>query len=270
MTRPSALKLLLIFLASSSVCPVAPVLPIFSDPARSTRKSEPVFWVPVSVLRAWTVMTKIECERDDSAFIPASSGWFVVRKQRRESAGARSERGRTGRSDGARRSTLAHDLVHLVRVADVEVGQVFDVDAALLVLVHGQVVVLGCGQLSRVSSETSAAVATAGRNERRTGEQVTDALHVDLHVRHLDEVLEVGRRRHDGREDLLGDARNDALQLRVVDAWALRARREGQRGDVERCRSVYSPDAPAADRSTAGNACASPPRFERDERTIIV
>lgn len=69
MTIPSALRLLLIFLASSSVWPVAPVLPIFSLPARSTRKSEPVFCVPVSVLRAWTVMTKIECDRDDSEFI---------------------------------------------------------------------------------------------------------------------------------------------------------------------------------------------------------
>lgn len=26
--------------------------------------------MPVSVLRAWTVRTKIECERDDSAFMP--------------------------------------------------------------------------------------------------------------------------------------------------------------------------------------------------------
>lgn len=68
---PSALRLLLIFLASSSVCPVAPVLPIFSLPAKSTRNSEPVFCVPVSVLRCWIVMTKIECERDDSEFMSA-------------------------------------------------------------------------------------------------------------------------------------------------------------------------------------------------------
>ena len=71
MTIPNALRLLLIFLASSSVCPVAPVLPIFSLPARSTRKSEPVFCVPVSVLRWTMVMTKMEWEREDSAFMSA-------------------------------------------------------------------------------------------------------------------------------------------------------------------------------------------------------
>lgn len=43
MTMPRALKLLLIFFASSSVCPVAPVLPTFSDPAKSTRYKLPDF-----------------------------------------------------------------------------------------------------------------------------------------------------------------------------------------------------------------------------------
>ena len=71
MTIPSADKLLLIFLASSSVWPLAPVFPTFSDPARSTRYRLPVFCVPVSVLRWAMVMTKIECEREDSAFMSA-------------------------------------------------------------------------------------------------------------------------------------------------------------------------------------------------------
>jgi len=42
MTIPSVVRLLLIFLASSSVCPFAPVFETFSLPARSTKKSFPV------------------------------------------------------------------------------------------------------------------------------------------------------------------------------------------------------------------------------------
>jgi hypothetical protein len=71
MTMPSAESDLLIFLASSSVWPDAPVLPTFSEPARSTRYRFPVFCAPVSVFRCWIVMRKIECERDDSAFMSA-------------------------------------------------------------------------------------------------------------------------------------------------------------------------------------------------------
>ena len=71
MTIPRADNDLFIFFASSSVWPLAPVLPTFSDPARSTRYKLPVFWVPVSILRCDMVMTKIEWERDDSAFMSA-------------------------------------------------------------------------------------------------------------------------------------------------------------------------------------------------------
>lgn len=42
MTMPNTVKLRLIFLASSSVCPTAPCLPAFSEPARSTRYRRPV------------------------------------------------------------------------------------------------------------------------------------------------------------------------------------------------------------------------------------
>ena len=49
MTFPNADKDLLIFLASSRVCPVAPVFPTFSEPARSTRKSCPDLTEPVSM-----------------------------------------------------------------------------------------------------------------------------------------------------------------------------------------------------------------------------
>lgn len=48
-TIPSALSDLLIFLASSSVYPVAPVLPTFSLPARSVRYNRPLLIVPVAV-----------------------------------------------------------------------------------------------------------------------------------------------------------------------------------------------------------------------------
>ena len=45
-TLPSVVKLILIFLASSSTLPVAPVLPILSEPARSTRLSLAPFLEP--------------------------------------------------------------------------------------------------------------------------------------------------------------------------------------------------------------------------------
>jgi hypothetical protein len=62
-----------------------------------------------------------------------------------------------------------------------------------------------------------------GREEerRRTSKQVTNALHVDLHVRNLDEVLEVGGGGHDGSEDLLRQTGDDTLHLEVVDVGAL-------------------------------------------------
>ncbi|RUS14663.1 hypothetical protein BC938DRAFT_477279 [Jimgerdemannia flammicorona] len=60
MTMPSAVNDLLIFLASSSVCPDAPVLPTFSEPAKSTRWSLPCLTAPVSRFLLATVMTKME------------------------------------------------------------------------------------------------------------------------------------------------------------------------------------------------------------------
>ena len=85
MTIPSADKLLLIFLASSSVCPLAPVFPTFSEPARSTRYRLPVFCVPVSVLRWAIVITKMEWEREDSAFMSAGEeGVSVAEKASRQ------------------------------------------------------------------------------------------------------------------------------------------------------------------------------------------
>lgn len=69
MTFPKAERDLLIFLASSRVCPVAPVFPTFSLPARSTRKSWPDLTEPVSMFFCDIVRTKILCEREDSAFM---------------------------------------------------------------------------------------------------------------------------------------------------------------------------------------------------------
>ena len=74
MTFPNAERDLLIFLASSRVCPVAPVLPTFSLPARSTRKSCPLRTEPVVRFFWLMVRTKMEWERDDSAFISAEQG----------------------------------------------------------------------------------------------------------------------------------------------------------------------------------------------------
>ena len=70
-TFPNAERDLFIFLASSRVCPVAPVFPTFSEPARSTRKSWPVRTEPVDKFFWEIVRTKIEWERDDSAFMSA-------------------------------------------------------------------------------------------------------------------------------------------------------------------------------------------------------
>jgi len=68
-TFPNAERDLFIFLASSRVWPVAPVLPTFSDPARSTRKSCPERMEPVSMFFWEIVRTKMEWDREDSAFM---------------------------------------------------------------------------------------------------------------------------------------------------------------------------------------------------------
>lgn len=68
-TLPRDDKLLLMLWASVRVCPAAPVLPTFSEPARSTRVSLaprllPVFW------STWpSVRMKTECDRDDCSFM---------------------------------------------------------------------------------------------------------------------------------------------------------------------------------------------------------
>ncbi|OMH85159.1 hypothetical protein AX774_g1302 [Zancudomyces culisetae] len=48
-TIPSADNDLFIFLASSNVCPDAPVFPTFSDPAKSTKLNLPIFVLPSTV-----------------------------------------------------------------------------------------------------------------------------------------------------------------------------------------------------------------------------
>jgi len=69
MTIPNAERDLLIFFASSSVCPVAPVLPTFSEPAKSTKYKFPVFTAPVSVFFWLILIKKMECDRELSAFM---------------------------------------------------------------------------------------------------------------------------------------------------------------------------------------------------------
>jgi hypothetical protein len=85
-----------------------------------------------------------------------------------------------------------------------------------------------------------------------TGEEITDALHVDLrsppqsgkvqrrgkhyqaeektdlHVRNLDEKLERRRRPSDLLKDLLSDARGDSFLERVIDVASLENSRSGQ------------------------------------------
>jgi hypothetical protein len=69
MTIPKADNDLLIFFASSRVCPVAPVLPTFSEPAKSTKYKLPVFNAPVSVFRWLMLIKNIEWDRELSAFM---------------------------------------------------------------------------------------------------------------------------------------------------------------------------------------------------------
>ena len=82
MTIPSADSDLLIFFASSNVCPDAPVFPTFSEPARSTRYRLPVFCAPVSVF-LWLIVTrKMECERELSAFMSSQNHYLAEQKER--------------------------------------------------------------------------------------------------------------------------------------------------------------------------------------------
>lgn len=64
-TFPKVVKLALIFLASSNVFPYAPVLEIFSLPARSTRYNFPVLALRSATLSWLTVRIKIIWDRED-------------------------------------------------------------------------------------------------------------------------------------------------------------------------------------------------------------
>lgn len=73
-TLPKEVKLWLIFLASSSTFPVAPVLPILSDPAKSTRFSF-AFLMEPSVFICLYSSTNIVWLRELRSFIPVYSTW---------------------------------------------------------------------------------------------------------------------------------------------------------------------------------------------------
>lgn len=136
MTIPKAESDLLIFLASSKVCPEAPVFPTFSEPARSTRYKLPVFCAPVSVLRCCMVIRNIEWDREDSAFI---------------SIEVPSETAQAFQIEILTRwcyypccAASSHDLIHLPCTAYIVIRQTLDVDTSRLFLVHLQIIVLGC------------------------------------------------------------------------------------------------------------------------------
>ena len=69
MTLLSVVKLKLMLLASSRVDPYAPVLAIFSEPARSTRYSFPVLHEPSSLFAMMIVRTNKECDLELLSFI---------------------------------------------------------------------------------------------------------------------------------------------------------------------------------------------------------
>lgn len=68
-TLPKVVKLLFIFLASSKVYPWAPVFIIFSDPAKSTKKSFPILQEPSSLFVILIVKMNKECDLELSLFI---------------------------------------------------------------------------------------------------------------------------------------------------------------------------------------------------------
>lgn len=65
MTLPRLVRLRLIFLASSRTLPSAPVFEIFSDPARSIRKSLLVLELLSRLLNWLTESRKMRCEREE-------------------------------------------------------------------------------------------------------------------------------------------------------------------------------------------------------------
>jgi hypothetical protein len=75
MTKPRTDKLLLIPAAYLSLSPVAPVLPTFSDPARSTRcmtDSFYLFFPPYSTV-CLNYIDMMVCARDDEAFMAVAA-----------------------------------------------------------------------------------------------------------------------------------------------------------------------------------------------------
>lgn len=154
MTIPSADNDLLIFFASSSVWPDAPVLPTFSEPARSTRYRLPAFAAPVSTFRCWIVMRKMECDRELSAFMSAQTRQSLLQSTRRP---------HTRRCHDTSIATLSHDLVHLAGVADIVIGQALDVNALRLLFVNRQVIVLRCTASSHSVCRAGHEAMTHGR-----------------------------------------------------------------------------------------------------------
>ena len=97
-----------------------------------------------------------------------------------------------GRGDGPGVATSPHHLEHFLDTRDVNLQQALDVHATVLLLVDGQIVVLG-------------------------REEVTDPLHVDFHVADSDSVFDRARTRHDAGKNLLHDTRNDTPPVLVID-----------------------------------------------------
>lgn len=54
-----------------------------------------------------------------------------------------------------------------------------------------------------------------------TIKQISDFLHVDLHIRHFDSEFNIARRIIDTGEDLFNDTGNDTLCILVVDISTL-------------------------------------------------
>lgn len=58
-------------------------------------------------------------------------------------------------------------------------------------------------------------------NEVHTRKEVANPFKIDLHIRHLDDILEVGVGLDDRLEDLFGDTGNKTFQFWRVDVRAL-------------------------------------------------
>ncbi len=78
MTLPSADSDLLMFIASVSVLPSAPVLATFSLPAKSTKYSFPWSFFWVSRFSCRTVIMNIECDRELCSFMSWNNEWKIL------------------------------------------------------------------------------------------------------------------------------------------------------------------------------------------------